>query len=259
MFVRALFGAIAVAIGLVAGGAGAGTLTSATWTTYLPGISPTAAPVAVPVIASGTSTSTSVAVSLVLPAFQGGVFATVGTFFTYRGLALAGSQLLTATPSMAAATMGVPGSIVIKGANHIAKGANASMLTPGKTTLVKIPLNVGGVGTSTNYFVVSGLGHYLTVDFLPWSPGMQTFTGLTSKLVAIPDAVVTGSFNLTAMGGGSVLLVAPTRIAIDGPLSQRRGVFLSTLQLQFVPEPSVLLLVGAMGVALVLGERRRHR
>jgi hypothetical protein len=96
----------------------------------------------------------------------------------------------------------------------------------------------------------------VTVDFYGWSPGMQTFTGLTSMNATLPDAMVTGSFNLTAMGAGSVLLVSPTRVAIDGALGQRRGVFFTTLQLQFVPEPGALLLLGAGGLAWLLVARR---
>jgi hypothetical protein len=240
----------------VAPGAQAGTLSTATWTTELAGITPVNPALAVPVIGTGTSTSSSVAVSLVLPPFQGGVFGTGGAINTYRSLTLGGSQALTATPGMASATMGVPGSIGIKVAVHVAKGANASMLAVGKTTLVRIPLNVGLAGSQTTYFIVSGSAQYVTVDFYGWSPGMQTFTGLTSMNATLPDAMVTGSFNLTAMGAGSVLLVSPTRIAIDGALGQRRGVFFTTLQLEFVPEPGTLLLVLAGGATLLVVRRR---
>jgi hypothetical protein len=256
MLTRSLFAPITLAVALVAGGAGAGTLTSATWTTELSGLTPTNLPITVPVIATGTSTSSSVSVSLVLPAFEGSTFGTGGPFATYRHLSLGGSQLLTATPSMAAATMGVVGSASIKVAVHVAKGANASMLAPGKTTLVKVPLDVGVAGVVTDYFTVSGSPHYVTVDFYGWSPGMRTFTGLTSMFSPLPDAMVTGSFALTPMGGGNVLLVAPTRIAIDGPLGQRRAVTLSTLQLQFVPEPGALVLLVAGGLAVLLLARR---
>jgi hypothetical protein len=257
MSLRILSLLFAATLGSVAPGAQAGTLSSATWTTELAGFGGATPSLVVPVIGTGTSTSSSVAVSLVLPAFQGGVFRTGPAINTYRSLTLSGSQALTATPGMASATMGVPGSIGVKVAAHLAKGVNASMLVPGKTTLVRIALNVGGTGSATNSFTVSGSGHYVTVDFYGWSPGMQTFTGLTSKFAPLPDEMVTGSFNLTAMGGGSVLLVSPTRITIDGALAQSRGVFFTTLQLQFVPEPGALLLLGAGGLALLSIARRR--
>jgi hypothetical protein len=255
MFLRTVALGFAAAL-IVAAGAQAGTLTSATWTTEVPGLSPNV-PLGVPVIASGASTSSSMSVSLVLPPFQGGVFSTAGPINTFRSLTLSGSQMLTATPSMAGATMGVPGEINIKVAVHVAKGVNASMHIAGMTTLVQIPLSIGGMGSDTGYFTVSGQAHYVTVDHYAWSVGMQTFTGLTSMFSAVPSVMATGSFNLTAMGGGGVLLVSPTRIAIDGPLSQRRGVMLSTLQLQFVPEPSAVLLLGAGGLVLLLVARRR--
>jgi hypothetical protein len=254
MSLRRVACVVLASLGLVAAGAQAGSLSSATWTTELPGLGPNL-PLGVPVIATGTSTSSSLSVSLVLPPFTGGFPVTGGPINTYRVLALGGSQMITAAPSTGGATMGIVGKVDVKLALHVVKGANASMFIPGMTTLVRVPLSVGGNGFDTSSFTVSGQFHYLTIDHYAWSPGMQTFTGLTSKLASVPSVMATGSFNLTAMGGGSVLLVSPSRISIDGPLSQRRGVILSTLQLQFVPEPGALLLLGAGGVALLLGRR----
>jgi hypothetical protein len=59
------------------------------------------------------------------------------------------------------------------------------------------------------------------------------------------------------MGGGTVTLVAPSKISIDGPLAQRRTASFTTLKLSYAPEPSTLLLLGAgvMGLALV-GSRK---
>ena len=67
-----------------------------------------------------------------------------------------------------------------------------------------------------------------------------------------------GSFMLTAGGGGTVSLVAPSKISIDGPLAQRRTASFTTLKLSYAPEPSTLLLLGAgvVGLALV-GSRKR--
>jgi hypothetical protein len=58
------------------------------------------------------------------------------------------------------------------------------------------------------------------------------------------------------MGAGTVTLVSPTKVSIDGRLSQRRAVSFSTLKLTFVPEPVTVLLLGAAAAALVLARRR---
>ena len=64
-----------------------------------------------------------------------------------------------------------------------------------------------------------------------------------------------GSFNLTAHGGGTVTLVSPTKISIDGRLAQRRTVSVTSLKLHFVPEPASLPLIGAGAAALLLRAR----
>jgi hypothetical protein len=245
---------------LIAAEAPAGTLSSATWTTELYGYFDRIF-IEVPVVAEGTSTASSLSVSLLLPPFQGGAFGTAGVIPTHRQLRIltTASQQLTATPSMAAATMGVLGIASAKVAVHVAKGANASMLAPGKTTLLKLPVSVGGDDTIVTYFTnpLNGTTHFLTIDFYGWSPGTRTFTGLTTQSMALPNVVAAGSFDLTAMGGGTVLLVAPTRIWLDGPLHQRRQVYLSTLRLEFVPEPAAAVLLVASGAMLLLVARRR--
>ena len=86
------------------------------------------------------------------------------------------------TASRAAGHHGVvPGMVTVKVAAHVGMGANASMLTPGINTLVKVPLSVGKAGTFTGYFKVLGSTHYITVDFYAWTPHTQTFTGLTTR------------------------------------------------------------------------------
>jgi hypothetical protein len=255
---RALAG-FALSLALFTNGASAGTLTSATWITEVPGYEPRVAPLGVPLVASGTSTASSISVSLTLPSFEGGLFGYYGVGgYTYRRLVLSGSQNLVATPLMATATMGVPGSVEERLAYHIAQGVNASMLTPGQLILFRLPVSVGGVGSDTGQFIVGGGTHYFTIDHYGWTIAGQTFTGLTQYGAAVSPVAAMGSFALTAMGGGSVLLVAPTRISVDGAgYVQRHDVILTTLQLHFVPEPSTTLLFGAGGVGLLLTVRRR--
>jgi hypothetical protein len=72
-----------------------------------------------------------------------------------------------------------------------------------------------------------------------------------------------GSFNQVGHnpGGtipvGTVTLVSPTRIAIDGTLAQRRTVSLTTLKMVFAPEPGTLLLLGAGAALLALYGKAR--
>jgi hypothetical protein len=134
------------------------------------------------------------------------------------------------------------------------------MFNVGVNTLVAVPVSIGKAGTFIGSFIVLGITHTITVDFFAWTPGMATFVGLTSKGVALPTVMAVGSFNLTAGGGGTVTLVSPTKVDIDGSLAQRRTASFTTLKLTFagVPEPGTLLLLGAgaLGLALV-GSRKR--
>jgi hypothetical protein len=164
-----------------------------------------------------------------------------------------GPQHLTATPSMAVATMGVPGVVTVRTAVHNSKGVNASTFMTGINTLVRVPLSVGVPGQFTGSFLVLGINHLITVDFYGWTPGTRVFRGLTTKGVALPTVTAAGSWNLpTSEALGTVTLVAPTKISIDGSLFQRRTAGITSLKLYFVPEPSTLLLLSAGALALAL-------
>jgi PEP-CTERM motif len=135
------------------------------------------------------------------------------------------------------------------------------MNVPGMSSLLKVPLSIGKAGTFTNYFIVIGVLHYITVDFYAWTPGTSTFTGLTSKYLPLmtPTVVAMGSFGLTGGGGGTVTLVSPSKISIDGSLAQRRTASFTSLKLTYIPEPGTLLLLGAGAAGLVLLSSRRRR
>jgi hypothetical protein len=257
---------VLVAAGLVAaGGARAGTLVSATWIADLGFLGPSLAPLpfAVPVGATGTSTGSAVSASLVMPAFAQDFILPQSPsrpLNFHIPFTLGGAQVVTATAGMAVGSPAVLGSVRVRNAEHVLMGTKASMLTPAMTTFVKIPLALGAPGSYVApLFLILGAYHYLTVDFYGWTPGTVAIPGLTSDYTALPTPTISamGSFMLTSMGGGTVTLVSPTRIAIDGPLAQRRAASFTTLHLTFVPEPQAMALLLLAAGALVMVTRRR--
>jgi hypothetical protein len=268
---------------LASASAHAGTLTSATWfqvtETGLLG-----APYTLPMTrttaqlgAAGSSTANSVSVSLSYPAFSTSFFVpkTVnGRADLHLFVSQGGPQAITATPSMASGSPGVPGTVVVMTAMHFVMGVNQSMFVVGVETIVSVPLNIGRAGAEqlgnqfespsspvSPYWTIVGAIHVGTVSFFAWTPGTLVFSGLSSRLssvgMALPSVIAMGSFDLDANGGGMVTLVAPSRISINGGIVQRRTVSFAKLVLTFVPEPGSLLLLGAGALGLLLGARRR--
>jgi PEP-CTERM motif len=271
---------VAAASLVVASGANAGALTAATWNQTLQGVdvtvtnasttcTNTATNVTDQVIgcptgglnATGVATATDFSVSLTMPLFTLSQFTTGGTIPINTNATVSGAQVVKGTANAAAGTPGVGGIVTVKTAAH----TKASMYAPGMSSLLKVPLSVGKAGTFTNYFIVIGVLHYITVDFYAWTPGTQTFTGLTSKYAPLGTpgmgtVVAMGSFGLTGAGGGTVTLVSPSKISIDGALAQRRTAGFTSLKLTYAgaPEPGTLLLLGAGVAGLVLvGSRKR--
>jgi hypothetical protein len=272
---------------LLAAQAEAGVLTAATWSQNLQGFDVTVTnagatctdvgpdttnndksqpviPAACPTAglgAAGSATATAYSVSLTLPLFSVQQFDTGGSLTLATMATIAGAQAITGTIGGANVTMGIPGVVTVKVAAVNKKG----VLAPQVTTLAKVPLSVGKAGQVAGYFYVCcGVGsQYITVDFYGWTPGTQTFTGLSTKGAALPDVKAQGSFNLTSMGGGTITLVSPSKVSIDGLAAQRRTASFTTLKLTYapdaVPEPSTLLLLGAGALGLVLvGSRKRQ-
>jgi hypothetical protein len=202
--------------------------------------------------ATGSSTSTAINVALSL-ALATSVFVPSEPLLDWHlVLEQGGPQLITATPAGGNGNPAIPGTLIVMSAKHNSKGIDQSMFMLGIATLVQVPLSVGKAGQFTGTMHVVSSYHDVTVDFHAWTPGTVTFTGLTSKGVALSDVVVMGSFNLSPMGGGTVTLVAPSKISTDGVLVQSRTVLsVTTLKLSFVPEPGALLLLGAGIAAMV--------
>jgi hypothetical protein len=243
---------------LMSASAHAGTLTNATWLQVTFGFPMTRS--FGQLGATGTSAgNASIQVSLSYPFFGTTVFAPGTLIDLAQQITLGGLQQITATPGMAGGTPGIPGTVIVMSAAHIAKGVNQSMFLVGVNTLVQVPLSVGKAGQFTGTFLVVGALHRLTVDFYAWTPGTLVFTSLTSMGQALPSVVAAGSFNLNSMGGGTVTLVSPSKISIDGSLAPRRTASFTTLVLTFVPEPGAMLLIVAGAVVLGLRARRRSR
>lgn len=250
---------------LAAAAAEAGTLTSASWLQVVQGFPMTrtfnrglAAP---PFSAAGTASGTSsLAVNLTYPAVISKFFVPKtanGVIDLAISITQGGSQAITATPGGATANQGIAGRLVVRVASHAAAGVNLSQFMTGMTTLLQVPLSIGVDGQALDTFVVTGVQHYLTVDFFGWTPGVVAFTGLTSLGKPLPSVTAAGSWSLTAGGGGTVTLVSPSKISIDGALAQRRTASFAALKMYLVPEPSALLLIGAGALGLVLFGRAR--
>jgi hypothetical protein len=223
--------------------ASAGMLTSATWLSRIP-VLPATPSVSVPVIASGTSTATFANVSIFLPAFEASTLVTTAQIDVFVRRTLGGTALLTAGASMAGADAGIPGTLSLRVGEHTRLGG----VFPG-STIVQIPLSIGAGASHTQIFYLLSSLHYMTVNFYGWTVGTRSFTGLTSRGVPLPDAVGMGSVALTANGGGTLTLVAPTRIQVLGTPGSRNIAGFDTLTLHFVPEPRSFLLLAAAAAA----------
>jgi hypothetical protein len=209
---------------------------------------------------SGSSTATSIAANLSFPQFTSDFFVPKtpnGTLDLNIHITQGGAQAVVATSNSANGSPGVPGTVVVMTAAHIGMGLNQSMFKVGANTLVAVPLSAGKAGNFTGTFTVVGALHTITVEFYAWTPGTLVFNGLTTKGDPLPQVSAMGSFNLTAGGNGTVTLVSPSKVDIDGSLAQRRTASFTKLSLAFIPEPGAVLLI--LGGVLGLGVMGRYR
>ena len=129
--------------------------------------------------------------------------------------------------------------------------ATAYLTSNSNTPLVTIPLGIVGTGGVVN-FVVLGTPSSLTAN--PWTTGFVTVTG---QLLTDPAPITfsaTGSDNRDASGFGTLTLVTEALANLAG-LGTTPA--MAVLEINFIPEPGTILLVG-MGVAglATFGRRR---
>ena len=129
----------------------------------------------------------------------------------------------------------------------------------GRVTLVRVPLSpVGQPGGFAS--VTGGGGTLIRVYGTGWTTGSWTLMAPATTVsggTATPITVTaTGADLRTASGAGTLVLISPiyirTNLAGDIPTFAR-------LTLNYVPEPSTLLLVGVGMAGLALRGRKRHR
>ena len=111
----------------------------------------------------------------------------------------------------------------------------------------------------TRWVVLALLGLAMLGTLFPFAIAAINAIKTIEDYTARGPLALPNSFDLTAMGGGSVLLVAPTRLSIDGGVAQQRTLAVTTLKLSFVPEPGawLLLAAGALALGRVRGFRPR--
>ena len=124
------------------------------------------------------------------------------------------------------------------------------------------PVPMGTVSTASLYYRTA-MGKATTAAItawgFPWTTGMVTITATDGFFPTLFQR--TGFDNRTSMGQGTVQLVAPQLVKWEfpdreAPWDRHTGV-IGILQIKFVPEPNLLLVLGAgVGVLLALSRLR---
>ena len=178
-----------------------------------------------------------------------------------------GGSALARTAVILPPTTSAVSTITIKAGNHGALSVTGGgSVTGGVQTssicaylfgfcAIGFSVNEGRAETAT----AGAYGINVTVVGQKWTTGVAMATGLTSLGVPLPNVTTTGSFDLTANGGGTIQLVIANKLVISGPTYglQSTTATPTILRLRFIPEPGSLLLLGSGVLGLALVGRRR--
>jgi hypothetical protein len=187
---------------------------------------------------------------------------TTGTIKSVRVTAGLGSGTLTGisgAPPMGQNTLPIPGF------------ARVCLFVPGCTAFLPLYLttNAGNTGIGVGGLITLGGNGAIriSIEAAPWTLATvsnitQTAGGgfITLSRVGFVHGPASASDSSTAKNSGVVQLVAPQRVTTLGvPGNSSRVALFSTLTLHFIPEPGLLLLLGAGVVGLGLVGRRRMK